>query len=532
MNTLQFIRETGIEQFYHQWIQPRLRDKKAIGIAVAIALLYSLHRKITKPPANLRHLPWLGFYKYHKAILSNVTVDQFSRDITLPVMEKSSGAFLQPMVGYWIIQLTDPIAIKQLLQKIDIFPKSKINQGDDGSLMYRFIGGDNILMLNGDDWKRHRKIANPAFTRAMPVKLFGELTTTMFKAMDGLGKKIDVLDLFSRVTIDTIGKAGFGFDFNALTNRNSEWVENYDNVKEGMLDPFFLVFPTCDTTLLKWFPKRQKVHDQLTHFLEMLAGIIEDRRKTMKEARENGTEQLVEAHERDLLTLMIECEENENATLSNEELRRNLCIFFLAGHDTTAFTLSFMIYELAVNPEMQERARKEAIAILGDDPYDKLPDIEDTKQMSYINAVMKETMRLHNPVLSTTAREATKDCVLNGIFIPKGSLVSADILDVHRNPKVWTSPYEFNPDRFLPGGEAEQKTSAGTAWIPFSSGGRICVGMNFSLVEQRVILSMLLRKYKWKLPSDSIHANGLKTHGVAFGIISSTNLDIDFEKRY
>lgn len=136
---------------------------------------------------------------------------------------------------------------------------------------------------------------------------------------------------------------------------------------------------------------------------------------------------------------------------------------------------------------MQERARKEAIDILGDDSQDKLPTIEDTKKMTYINAVMKETMRLHNPVLNTTSREgkcqwfiitgtftqisslscsiaATEDCYLNDIFIKKGSLVCADILDVHRNPKVWNSPYDFKPDRFLPGGEAEQHSNSGLAW--------------------------------------------------------------------
>ncbi|KAI8333842.1 cytochrome P450 [Chlamydoabsidia padenii] len=393
--------------------------------------------------------------------------------------------------------------------------------------MHRFIGRDNIVMLNGEDWKRHRKIANPAFTRAMPVKLFGELTSTMFKTMDQIGAKIDVLDLFSRITIDTIGKAGFGFDFHALENRDNEWVENYDSIKEGMLDPFFLVFPFFDTTFLNWFPKRQQIHKKLDKFLDMIGNMIEKRRSDLNQGK-----QMVDAQDRDLLTLMIESEQSENASLSNDELRRNLCVFFLAGHDTTAFTLAFMIYELAVNPDIQERARKEAIDILGDDPHDVLPSIEDTKKMTFINATMKETMRLHNPVLNTTSREATEDCYLNDIFIPKGSNVCADILNVHRNPSVWSSPYEFNPERFLPGGEAEQQSNAGSSWIPFSSGGRICIGMNFSLVEQRVILSMLLRKYTWRLPEDSVHANGLKTHGVFFGIISTTDLKIEFEKRY
>jgi cytochrome P450 len=156
----------------------------------------------------------------------------------------------------------------------------------------------------------------------MPVKLFGELTATMFKTMEETGTKIDVLDLFSRITIDTIGKAGFGFDFHALENKNNEWVENYDSIKEGMLDPFFLVFPFLDTTLLSWFPKRQQIHRKLDKFLEMLGGIIEERRASLKQAKmDNNSGDSVDVQDRDLLTLMIECEQSENATLSNDELR-------------------------------------------------------------------------------------------------------------------------------------------------------------------------------------------------------------------
>ncbi|KAI8089192.1 cytochrome P450 [Halteromyces radiatus] len=395
--------------------------------------------------------------------------------------------------------------------------------------MNRFIGGDNIVMLNGMDWRRHRKIANPAFNRAMPVRLFGELTQTMFKTMETLGTTIDVLDLSERLALDTIGKAGFGFDFHALENRNNQWVNYYNSVKEGMLDPFFLLFPIFDTKLLNWFPKRRRIHDNLTNFLNMLGTIIEQKRLLLNQ---HNHDKVMDEEERDLLSLMIESEQGENATLSNEELRSNLCIFFLAGHDTTAFTLAFMMYELAVNPDMQEKARREVISILGDKPVDVLPTNEDTKKMNYLNAVMKETMRLHNPVLGTTAREVMEDTYLGQIFLPRGSLVSADILNVHRNPEVWESPLVFNPDRFLPGGEADQQPNSGLSWIPFSSGGRICIGQKFSLIEQRVVMSMLLRKYKWSLPKNSFHADGLKTHGVAFGIISTTNLTLDFEKLY
>jgi cytochrome P450 len=110
----------------------------------------------------------------------------------------------------------------------------------------------------------------------------------------------------------------------------------------------------------------------------------------------------------------------------------------------------------------------------------------------------KQTMRRHTPVYGTTSRVALEDIELAGNFIPKGSELSIDIYNVHHNPEVWVDPYKFDPDRFLPGGEADNQK--GVAWVPFSNGSRQCIGMNFSLAEQRVVLSMLCKCYKRFLP--------------------------------
>lgn len=98
-------------------------------------------------------------------------------------------------------------------------------------------------------------------------------------------------------------------------------------------------------------------------------------------------------------------------------------------------------------------------------------------------------MRRHPPAYNTTQRLIEEDINVAGTFIPKGSEWSLDIYNIHHNPNLWKDPYVFNPDRFLPGGEADNQE--GIAWIPFSGGQRQCIGMNFSLAEQRVVLSML-----------------------------------------
>ncbi|KAI8361722.1 cytochrome P450 [Blakeslea trispora] len=521
---------------FNTWIErivPQLQKKAgviSVSTAVILAVLYTTLQKFNQPPKQLRHLPYVTYFTFLKYSFRDALFEHFSNEMTMPLIRKgSNGIYMRPTVEGWSVQVANPLAVKQILLKPESsFPKANSNVGTPDTLIHKFIGGPNIVFLSGKDWRRHRKIANPAFQRSMPVKTFGHLTTKMYKAMDDLGSNtVDVLDLFERWTLDAIGITGFDFDFNALGDRDSKWVHYYDSIKEGMSNPFYIFFPAFDTKYLHLFKRRKQMHENLEKFLANIDMMIEQKRKLVHEKMHT-----VRDEDKDLLTLMIESGLSEgDDKLSDDELRSNLCIFFLAGHDTTANTLAFTLYELAVNPELQEKAREEALRILGDAPEDVIPTIEQTKQMDYINMVMKETMRRHTPVYSTTNRVALEDIELSGNYIPKGSEISIDIYNLHHNPDVWQDPYRFDPDRFLPGGEADQHK--GIAWVPFSNGGRQCIGMNFSLAEQRVVLSMMLRKFKWSLPANSPHRDTLQKRGIAWGlVITKDALEITFEKRY
>lgn len=156
---------------------------------------------------------------------------------------------------------------------------------------------------------------------------------------------------------------------------------------------------------------------------------------------------------------------------------------------------------------------------------------------------------MSTPLVSVFSRVAAKDCELGGYVVPKGTPVTVDLDSVHHNPHVWKDPKRFDPERFRSGGEADQIDSL--SWMPFGGGGRQCIGLNFSLNEQRVVLSMLLkesagircaadtwsykkvfvvRKNTWSLPDDSIHKNGLVTTSTL--LISPIDLRIKFKRRY
>ncbi|KAF7723243.1 cytochrome P450-dit2 [Apophysomyces ossiformis] len=361
----------------------------------------------------------------------------------------------------------------------------------------------------------------------MPVELFGTLAQTLFKTMDRTGSTVDVPDLMERWTLDAIGKAGFGFDFHALEEPNNKWVMMYNSIMAGHEDRFYDYLPFLEQRFLWLFPGRRKLHQKLTEFLAMLDDIIVHKREALEKRIPNPH---LQENEKDLLTLMIESELNGEGAMSNEELKSNLCVFFVAGHDTTANALSFAIYYLAANQDVQRKAREEVTRILGDEPVDVLPTVEQIKNMDYLNMVIKETLRLNSPAGEIFPRVVTQDTELAGTLLPKDTWVLLDIYNLHRNSRLWQNPDKFDPERFAPGNEAERKAGSGMYWIPFSSGARQCIGMNFSLAEQRVLLSMLLRKFTWTLPENSIHADELLSTNRP--LQGPFDLEITFKKRY
>lgn len=137
---------------------------------------------------------------------------------------------------------------------------------------------------------------------------------------------------------------------------------------------------------------------------------------------------------------------------------------------------------------MQQKAREEVIAILGDTPANVIPTVEDTKKMTYVNMVIKETLRINGPAVRVMTRIANKDTEISGTFIPKGTKLTVNIFDIQHNEAYWKNASVFDPERFSEDGG---KTGEGPAWLPFGNGTRKCIGMNFSMCQQRVMLSML-----------------------------------------
>ena len=168
-------------------------------------------------------------------------------------------------------------------------------------------------------------------------------------------------------------------------------------------------------------------------------------------------------------------------------------VFFVAGYETTATTLTFASYELALNPEVQERLYEEVMTAVdskGDIDYD------DLAKLPYLDAVISETLRIHSPVMRLV-RVANEDYKLGntGLTIRKDQTVEIPIYALHHSEEFYDQPFKFNPDRFLP--KNRQKITP-YSYLPFGAGPRNCIGMRFALMEDKVGLAQVIRRFRFK----------------------------------
>ncbi|KAI9276460.1 cytochrome P450 [Umbelopsis sp. AD052] len=508
---------------------PSIRRSKFKFLGATIALyVASIAYRAFAYPKKLGHLKRVPLLPTLRSLIAGDSDLEVAKKLFLPRWKEANGVMVFWGQFGWTVDVANPEAIRTILYKTDMFPKTTIFQEQKyKNLMTKFVGDNNLVFSNAHEWRKRRKIANPAFHRSMPAKTFAVLTSRMFKQIEKEGGPVNTQRLLQRFTLDAIGLIGFGFEFNATNTPEGEWVTTYNDVADNVGDFKYLFFPILDTTFLGLFPERKKKHESLNRLDKLLDQIIQHKKLELATGGSN-----VDDNEKDLLTLMLEAGQgdDEKEALTSEELRNEVVLFFLAGHDTTSNAMTAVLYYLAVHPDIQKKARQEVLDVLGDEPLDVWPTLEQLKKFPYLSKVMKEAIRLAPPATSLIEREAKVDTELAGVFIPKGTLLQVDVVSLHYNENLWKDPTKFDPERFSDGGELESMQST-YAYLPFGGGSRQCIGMNFSLAEQRVALSSILRKYELSLPEDSIHKDGILFNSPNL-TMSAKGMEINFTPRY
>ncbi|CAG8750197.1 6897_t:CDS:2, partial [Racocetra persica] len=365
--------------------------------------------------------------------------------------------------------ITDPKLVQKILASYD-FPRSYINS----AMMKDLVGEGGLVVANDDTHKRQRKMLSPSFS-------FGnvkEMLPTFIQAahnlkaiwMKEIGNKreerITITTTTSKIALDIIGLVG-----KALSN----------------LLPFIRKIPT---------PNNNKYYESIKTINNISEKLIADK----KNCPVQGT---------DLLSLLIKANDQSpvDEQLTHSELVGQVMTLLISGHETTSVTISFALYFLAANPDIQDRLRKEILAILPD--RDCHPTADQIEQLKFLECVFKEVLRIVPPG-SVILRTNVKDETFNGYFIPKKTPLLIPISSIHHDPSVWGHDAEhFNPYRWL---NPEIKSNiTNFNFIPFSAGPRSCLAMRMTNLEIRTILAVIIRNLEFKLVEGFTFE---KTHGI------------------
>ncbi len=334
----------------------------------------------------------------------------------------------------------------------------------------RWALGDGLLNSQDERWLRQRRFIQPLFTRrriAGYAEAMGEEAEELSARWRAAGDTLDLHAEMSRVTLRIVGRLLFGADVERavpVVGRGFPILGEYARMRaySPLRPPRSLPTPANR--------RAAQARDGIRRVCDELIAA----------RRADG------AGGDDLIGLLIEARDGDER-LEDSEIRDQVLIFLLAGHDTTAIALTFALHLLGHHRDAQERVRAEVAAI-----GDRTPGAADVERLAYTTMVLKEAMRLYPPAWAF-GRSSAGDDEIGGHHVPRGSEVIVSPWVTHRHPGFWDGPERFDPERFTPERESGRHRHA---YFPFGAGPRACIGQYFSMLEAAILLAVIVRDYE------------------------------------
>lgn len=428
------------------------------------------------------------------------------------------------------VTLADPgLARQAYVTHNDSFDKSE-------SFAQTPLLNGGVLVTNGSQWGKQRRLLNPAFAHKELRRMFPTMVQCASEAVASLearvakGEPTSVMAdvAFSSLTLDIICRSAFGAH---LGKMGEQLIESVTQIVAPFFDDSMTQMYMGDA--LPGFnylplPVNFRVRKSGKVLEKAMRQIVDARLARWKALKEGGASGEWEDQGRtDLLQLMMEATEGTDAnaavsegdkllsnsgnkdqqsqqsTMSADELMANCFTFLIAGHETTSQLLTWTGLLLSQRPEWQEKARDEVNALYAANGGET-PSFEQLKELKVVAMILQESMRLYPPV-TVIDRVCTKNARLSEkLTIPEGCHIMIPIEVFHRSKEYWGDDVDaFRPERFAEG--ASKAALHPNAFMPFSVGPRHCIGQSFAMAEARIILAMFLRKFSWKLGAGYQH---------------------------
>jgi unspecific monooxygenase len=361
-----------------------------------------------------------------------------------------------------------------------------------GFRVLRPMLGQGLLIAEGRAWKHQRRTLAPAFTPRAVSTLVPHMVAVTDETIAALRNKTDTVDLreiMQRMTLEIAGRTMFSFGMERHGATLRDFVMEYG---DRLARPHLL-----DIALPLWFKtpqdfRRARFRKRWTAFVAVL---MAERRAAGKKTGKKGG-----APPRDLFELMEAARDPETGKpFTDEQLGDEVATMILAGHETTAITLFWALYLLALDPTTQDEVAAE-VKGLGDEL--------DVERLKFTRAVIDETMRLYPPAF-LIARSAYGPDQLTGLTIKTNDVILIAPWLLHRHEKLWRNPNAFIPQRFM----APQPPPDRFAYLPFGVGPRVCIGAHFALVEATLALAKLIGAFRVSLAD--------KTPVIPMGVVTT-----------
>ncbi|XP_069699332.1 cytochrome P450 6j1-like [Periplaneta americana] len=439
--------------------------------------------------AYVKPVPFFGSLK--DLVLQKVSIGTYLKQ----VYDDHKG---EPYVGIFsfdkpAVVVCDLDLIKNVLVKDASNFSDRVAAMDEG---LDPLGARNLFVVNGDRWKHMRTHLSPTFTSGKMKTMFHlvdacakELVCCLDEATVN-GDRVEVKDAMARYTTDVIASCAFGIDSNSLKNPNSEFRTQLRKVFEmSTVKSFALMLSFFVPGLLTSF-RLSIIHDSVNKFTrETVWSTVDYREK-------NGITR------RDFLDIMIELRRKGKQAngkqkpvyqMDGDDFVAQALSFMTAGFETSSSTISFTLYELSLQPELQQRLRDDIVDVLN--KHDHQLTYEAIQDMKYLDMVVSETLRKY-PILPFLDRRSFSKYQLpctKSVTIPEGTSVYIPVLGLHYDPQYFPEPDRFDPERFS---EENKVNRPAYCYLPFGEGPRFCIGMRFGLMQTKTGLIHILSRYE------------------------------------
>ncbi|RXK51525.1 cytochrome P450 [Halorientalis pallida] len=406
---------------------------------------------------------------------------QYARDpfTFVTTLERAYGGVSQfdmgPLETYMV---TDPDAIQRILvSDAANFQKPAFQDDALGDLL-----GEGLLLSEGETWQKQRELANPAFNMSRLSGMADRIVGHAESMVDGwaAGDVIDAEEAMTGVTLNVILDLMMGVELDE---------ERVAHVRE-QLEPLGKRFEPDPIrfALPDWVPMPDDAEfdSAVTELETVIEEIVAQRRDDIGEEGDDDAPM-------DFLSILLRA--RGRGEQSDEQLRDEMMTMLLAGHDTTALTLTYTWYLLSEHPEVERRVHAELDEVLDGGQ----PTMADVRDLEYTTWTIEEAMRLYPPVY-TIFRSPKRTVEIDGYTVPQGASIMLPQWAVHRSEEYWEDPETFDPERFSP---ERRKDRPRFAYFPFGGGPRHCIGKHLAMLEARMIVATVADQYRLEFQGDS-----------------------------